>query len=95
MDQNYQKLIKSTKSLESQNGYFWWKFSNFLKTKKNLVYFGGNTNQIRGNLDSDTIWWRLVPIFMDLGGGIDELEEQGMNTRTQRGENTKSTITSK
>ena len=32
-------------------GYFWWKFSNFSKTKKNLVDFGGNTNQIRVNLE--------------------------------------------
>jgi len=51
MDQNYQKHIKSTELLESQNGYFLWKFSNFSKTKKNLVDFGGNTKQIRVNLE--------------------------------------------
>jgi len=51
MDQNYQKLIKSTKSLESQNGYFWWKFSNFSKTKKNLVDLWGKHNQTRVNLE--------------------------------------------
>jgi len=51
MDKNYQKRNESTDRLESRQGYFWWKFLNFSKTKKNLVDFGGNTNQIRVNLE--------------------------------------------
>ena len=37
-------------------GYFWLKFSNFSKNKKNLGDLWGKQGQIRGNLCSDTIW---------------------------------------
>jgi hypothetical protein len=30
-------------------GYFWWKFSNFSKSKKNLGDLWGKQSQIRGN----------------------------------------------
>jgi hypothetical protein len=60
-------------------GGFWWKHKS-------------NPCQPRALIPYDV---GLVPIFTDLGGGIDEHEEQAMNTRTQRGENTQSRITSK
>ena len=39
------------------------------------------------NLKKINQWWcRLVPIFTDLGGGIDEHEEHAKNEEHKRGE---------
>ena len=37
-------------------GYFWWKFSNFAKSKKNLGDLVATQGQIRVNGGSDTLW---------------------------------------
>jgi len=50
VDQNYQKLSKSTKSLESKMAIFGGNFQ-FLKNKKFFGKIDGNTSQIRGNLE--------------------------------------------
>ena len=70
-------------------GYFWWKFSNFSKSKKNLGDLWGKQSQIRGNLCSDTIWWSYdlmgCPIFTDWRRMWTNTRKNTKNTRTQRG----------
>ena len=52
----YPNTLDSQIDPKANWGYFWWKFSNFSKTKKNLVDLWGKQDQIRVNGGSDTIW---------------------------------------
>ena len=46
----YQNAQDSQIDPKANWGYFWWKFSNFSKSKKNLGVLWGKQSQIRGNL---------------------------------------------
>jgi hypothetical protein len=76
--------LKSQIDPKANWGYFWWKFSNFSKSKKNLGDLWGKQSQIRGNhalIPNDEVWTSRVARSSRIDGGCGRTHARTRGTR--------------